>query len=109
MLETYDLVTGLPEDEETFRPLVSPGFQKALMGQFLSSFSRLDAGGLCIGDLAGSIYSDYNNNQEALRQNALVQSREIIRMAAEGAGDILLRAPHNLSAPLSRMFSDSCV
>ncbi len=106
MLETYDLVTGLPEDEETFRPLVSPGFQKALMGQFLSSFSRLGAGGLCIGDLAGSVYSDYNNKQEALRQNALLQSREIIRMAAESAGDILLRTPHNLSAPLSRMFSD---
>lgn len=106
LLETFDLVTGMPEDEETFRPLVSPCYQASLMERFLTSFSRLNAGGLCIGDLAGTVYSDYNNKREALRQDALIQSREILKLAADNTGGLMLRAPHNLAAPLSRIFSD---
>ncbi len=105
-LEQYDIVTGQQEDEETFRPLVSPGFQKALTTQFLSSFQPLGAGGLCIGDLAQNVYSDYNNRQEALRQYALAQSKDILKTAAQEAGGLLLRSPNNVSAPLSRVFSD---
>lgn len=105
-LEEYDIVTGLLEDEEEFRPLVSPGFQKDLMVRFLPSFRQLGTRDLCIGDLAANVYSDYNNKQEALRQYALVQSGEILRAAAQEVDSLLFRSPNNVAAPLAQVFSD---
>lgn len=104
-LKKYDTVTGQPDDED-YRLLVSPTYKLSLAQSFLSSFSRLEAGGICVGDLAGTVYSDFNENNEFLRQYALFQSNEILKLLKSGGSDLLLRAPNDVNACLSDVFSD---
>lgn len=106
ILEQFDIVTGQQEDEDLSRTLVSPNYWESLTARFLASFGRLEVGGLCIGDLAKTAHSDHNNKQEVLRQYALMRSGDILKTAAQEAGSLLLRSPNNVTAPLSRVFSD---
>lgn len=106
ILAQYDIVTGQQEDEDLSRTLISPNYRESLTARFLSSFSRLEVGGLCIGDLAKTVYSDRNNKREVLRQYALLQSGDILKTAAQEAGSLLLRSPSNVTAPFSQVFSD---
>lgn len=87
------------------RFLLSPAWQRRFADMMHDSLAEMGTAGVNFGDMATTVYSDYNSDSEALRQAARIQSAQITARYADSF-DMLLTAPNDLTAVYSRLYTD---
>lgn len=107
-ITAYDLPTGIyiPGETPGQRYILSPTWQMTIGRAFLTAVQGAGIKSLALGDIAHTVYSDYNENSESLRQNSVLQSQEIVKMYADGLSDLLLFSPNNYNAGFSTVYTD---
>ena len=104
----YDMVTGSAwtGEDSGMRYLISPAWQKAVADEFLNALKKNGVSSAALGDIAHTSYSDYNESGEVLRQNALIQSAEIVSRYGQELSGLMLSAPNDLTAGGSQLYTD---
>lgn len=105
-LSVYDITTGGVAGNADPRFVLSPTWQMTIGRAFLTAVQGAGIESLALGDIAHTVYSDYNENSESLRQNSILQSQEIVKMYADGLSDLLLFSPNNYTADFSTVYTD---
>lgn len=105
VLANYDVVTGI-ENEDESRPLVSPLCHANFFEKYILNLQKLNLSSYCIGDMANTVYSDFNSKREVLRPESFEQAGSLIRSAYEHRDDILLREPNSKTATSSKLYCD---
>ena len=107
VLETFDPVLGSALEGAGDRLLLSPLYQSSVVESFIAELQSLSTNAVCVGDLSATVYSDYRDGNQVLRQQALFQSVDLIRyMEEQCEGRVLLTAPNVRTALLSDLYTD---
>lgn len=105
-IPSFDKLTGVSLSDGLQRYLVSPSSQWSLSQSLLSSLEKNRLSSLLVGDLSTTVYSDYSKTTPALRQNALVQSSEILSAFSGKLDGLMLTAPNVTAAFYSQTYTD---
>ena len=104
-LSRYNAATGSALTSGR-RYILSPTWQRTLGKKLLTSLADIGLTGVNLGDIASRVYSDYNENHEALRQTALLSAAGLVEDYAGAMPDLMLTAPNVLTARYSRLYTD---
>lgn len=107
-LTAYDLPSGIyiPGETPGQRYILSPAWQMTIGKAFLAAMGKINLNSIALGDIAHTVYSDYNEKSEALRQNSVLQSRDIVKLYADGLSDLMLFSPNHFNAGYSTVYTD---
>lgn len=101
----YDVATGSALATGQ-RYLLSPTWQRSLGKQLCTSLKKAGLTGVNLGDIATTVYSDYGESSEALRQTARISAAELVAEYADALPDLMLTAPNDLTARYSHVYTD---
>lgn len=96
----------IPGETAGQRYILSPAWQLPVAKKYLSALNKKGIQSAALGDIAHTSYSDYNKKSEALRQNAVLQSKEIVALFAGELSGLMLSAPNQVNAALGTTFVD---
>lgn len=101
----YDLVSGSAQTEGR-RYILSPTWQRFVGSALSDSLTDIGLSGVNLGDIATTVYSDYNEDSEALRQTARLSAAQLVAEYAKKLPELMLTAPNELTARYSRLYTD---
>ncbi len=104
-ISKYEKVTGVALQKGK-RYLISPLWQSDFADKMINSLKNNGFSGVSLGDISTTVYSDYHAEKEALRQEARIQSGQITESFAKAFPELMLKAPNDLTALNSRIYTD---
>lgn len=103
---TYDKLTGNALSDGSERYILSPSMQMPVSQKLLEALKDKNINGLSVYDISSTVYSDYADENEFLRQSSILQSGKIISNLSENIDNLMLTAPNIYTAQYSRMYTD---
>lgn len=103
---SYDILTGNALADDSARYLLSPAKQIEVSNELLGALNEQNLNSVLIGDLSSTVYSDYSNEKEVLRQVSLLQSEKIMHKYSDKLKDLMLTAPNVNTAQYSTVYTD---
>lgn len=106
MYYVYDKLTGNALVDSSQRYLLSPVKQQEVSIKLLNDLKKKSLTTILIDDLSSTIYSDFSNKQEFLRQESLLQSEKIVSDFSDNLSELMLTAPNVNTASYSEVYTD---
>ena len=104
-ISVYDTVTGKLSTRSSGRMILSPRYYSDVANSFLKNFNGYGAGGLCIGDMSHTSYSDFALDNNILRTQSMEMAEGVMKNVGTD-NRLMLVNPNVRSAYLSDIYSE---